>query len=132
MLRGLLFAMERWEMYLLLSPPESADNKCYRDPNTDRQFTDTEISMPAVHASNFYEWPISISAEFEARGSILLPGVFAWLAEDWDYCHPGGLMPLIEKEFKMYEYHYREHWAGSVIYGFPLFSSWSVWTSATT
>jgi hypothetical protein len=36
-------------------------------------------------------------------GSIIVPGLFGWLGNDFDRKHPGGLQPLIMEEFKIYD-----------------------------
>jgi hypothetical protein len=46
--------------------------------------------------------------EMERNGSIVIPGLFSYLTEDWDGEHPGGIMPLIQEEIEMYEYHFRQ------------------------
>ncbi|KAJ5234486.1 uncharacterized protein N7469_003654 [Penicillium citrinum] len=44
----------------------------------------------------------------QQNGSIVVPGLFAWLAENWDGQHPNSLVDKIEQEFALYKYHYRE------------------------
>ncbi|KAJ5589664.1 hypothetical protein N7450_003636 [Penicillium hetheringtonii] len=50
----------------------------------------------------------NLCAEIQQNGSIVVPGLFVWLAENWDGQHPNGLVDKIEQEFALYKYHYRE------------------------
>ena len=39
-------------------------------------------------------------------GSIVIPGLFAYLTDNWDGQHPDGILPLIQEEIDMYDYHF--------------------------
>jgi hypothetical protein len=43
----------------------------------------------------------------QANGSVVIPGFYDWLKDDYDGQHPNGIMPMICDEFDMYEYHYQ-------------------------
>ncbi|KAF7514661.1 hypothetical protein PCG10_005209, partial [Penicillium crustosum] len=47
-----------------------------------------------------------LGQQLDRDGSIVLPGLFEWLGEDFDGNHPGGLRHLIMEEFNMYDWHY--------------------------
>ena len=40
-------------------------------------------------------------------GSIVIPGLFAYLTDNWDRQYPDGILPLIQEEIDMYDYHFR-------------------------
>ena len=48
-----------------------------------------------------------LGQQLDRDGSIILPGLFEWLGEDFDGNHPGGLRHLVMEEFNMYDWHYR-------------------------
>jgi hypothetical protein len=45
--------------------------------------------------------------QMEKDGSVVIPGLFDWLSEDFDGQHPGGILPMVLQEIDMYDWHYR-------------------------
>ncbi|KAJ5654780.1 hypothetical protein N7490_001783 [Penicillium lividum] len=43
----------------------------------------------------------------EKDGSVVIPGLFHWLSEDFDGQHPSGILPMVLQEIDMYDWHYR-------------------------
>jgi hypothetical protein len=48
-----------------------------------------------------------LDRQMDRDGSIIIPGLFGWLDDDFDGKHPGGLRPMMMEEIKMYDWHYR-------------------------